>query len=210
MLETKSIVNIQEDKNLVEFVLTTKNEREKNNAFAKLLNKYKYNILNNMRRLTKDELVAEDLLFETFQKAYEKLNTYNPRKKAFSTWLYTIAHNHAIDYLRTQKEFIESIDEDKHNNDFDTYKNELRSGCKTAMEKIAQKEMKEEIHMFIDKLTKEEFKQVIELRYFKEYAYEEIAFELNKPLNTVKVLIMRARKELQEIYKKYYKHDRHY
>jgi len=202
MLKEKTIINIREDKGLINFILTTDSEKEKNNAFTKLLNKYRYSVLNNLRRMVKQEDIAEDLLFEAFQKAYEKMDTYN-NKQAFSTWLFRISHNHAIDYLRTQRNMIESLDDDQHNGkNLETYKKQIKTECKTAEEIIITNEIYKKLHLCISKLRSEQLKTVIELRYFKDFAYDEIATELDIPLGSVKILIHRAKKELRKLHEK--------
>ena len=201
MLEVKTLQNIKEDKDLVDIVLTTDNEREKNNAFAKLLSKYKWNITNNLRRMVKREDVAKDLLFETFEKAYENIESYDKNRQAFSTWLFRIAHNHSIDYLRKRKEIFESLDKDIHNANLDTYKKQIKNNDKNPEEVISISETNAQLHYFISKIKKPEERQALELRYFKGCKYEVIAEIMGIPLNTAKVLIHRAKKELKKLYK---------
>lgn len=162
-------------------------------AFARLLFRYKDSIYYMILKMVKNKNDAEDLTLEAFGKAFTNLNVYST-DFAFSTWLYRIATNNCIDFLRKQKGVHFSLD---MNQDSEQEGNnlKLRSSVPDPEERLILKQRSKILQGFIKKL-KPQYQVLIELRYFKEYSYEEIAKELNLPLGTVKVQLFRARNKL--------------
>ncbi len=166
-------------------------------AYAELLKHYRDPLYFRMLKMTKNPDDAEDLTIEAFAKAFKSLDQYTP-DYAFSTWLFAIATNHAIDFSRNQSR------------DSLTNKNgrigptEKSRPSKTVSEAPGPEELfirsqkVEMIHEVVDKL-KPHYKKLIELRYFKEYSYEEIVQELELPLGTIKAQLFRARELLFNI-----------
>ena len=134
----------------------------------------------------------QDIVQEAFQKAFQALPTYNPQYK-FSTWLFNIARNIAIDYARKRKI---SIGANITPDNFHTLAN-IGSGIRNSPEDkmISSQEYRSLIEI-ISSLD-EKYREPAILRFIKEYEYNEIAQELNLELNTVKTRIKRAKELLQ-------------
>ena len=165
-------------------------------AFARLMVKYKDSIYYMLLKMVKNKSDAEDLTLEAFGKVFANLGFYSP-EYAFSTWLYRIATNNCIDFLRKQKGIHYSLDQS-----FDLEQDEnafkLKSQIPDPEEKLILKQRGWMLHSFIEKL-KPNYQTLIDMRYFKEYSYEEIAKELDLPLGTVKVQLFRARNMLYSL-----------
>lgn len=165
-------------------------------AFSHLFLKYRDAIYYMLLKMVKNKTDAEDLTFEAFGKAFTNLHVYSP-DYAFSTWLYRIATNNCIDFLRRQKGIHLSIDQSQ-DIDLDTTSLRLRSSVPDPEENMIIRQREKALHGFVDKL-KPGYQRLIDLRYFKEYSYEEISKELALPLGTVKVQLFRARQQLFDL-----------
>ena len=199
MAKEKSLSNLsekaQKDYELVQRATNNKDEQ----AFSDLMEKYKDPIYYMLLKMVKNSDDADDLTLEAFGKAFNKLNQYTPNF-AFSTWLFKIATNNCIDFLRKKKKNVMSIDNRITNNDGDEFMFEIKSDGMTP-EEIAVNEQKIKlIRKFVKKL-KPRYEILVEMRYFKEMSYEEISTELNLPLGTVKAQLFRAREFLYNIMK---------
>lgn len=165
-------------------------------AYARLLLKYKDAIYYMLLKIVKNKNDAEDLTLEAFGKAFINLNVYSP-EYAFSTWLYRIATNNCIDFMRRQKGIHYSIDSHQESEtENNGYK--LKSNVPDPEERMILKQRGKILQGFIGKL-KPQYQTLIDLRYFKEYSYEEIAKALDLPLGTVKVQLFRARNLLFDL-----------
>ncbi|MGF7140838.1 RNA polymerase sigma factor [Roseimarinus sediminis] len=165
-------------------------------AYARLLLKYKDAIYYMLLKIVKNKNDAEDLTLEAFGKAFTNLNVYSP-EYAFSTWLYRIATNNCIDFMRRQKGIHYSIDSHQESEtESNGYK--LKSNVPDPEERMILKQRGKILQGFIGKL-KPQYQTLIDLRYFKEYSYEEIAKALDLPLGTVKVQLFRARNLLFDL-----------
>ncbi|MEI6683216.1 MAG: sigma-70 family RNA polymerase sigma factor [Bacteroidota bacterium] len=164
-------------------------------AYADLLNKYRDTLYFMMLKMTNNPTDAEDLTIEAFGKAFKNLKQYSP-DFAFSTWLFKIAANNCIDFLRKSKriQFADNYDDEESP---DAPAN-IPSHTLDPEEKIIEKQKIQLMHEVVDKL-KPHYRHLIELQYFKEWSYEEIATELNLPLGTVKAQLFRAREFLYQI-----------
>jgi RNA polymerase sigma factor (sigma-70 family) len=168
-------------------------------AYAELLNKYRDSLYFMMLKMTSNPTDAEDLTIEAFGKAFKNIHQYTP-DYAFSTWLFKIAANNCIDFLRKNKRILFAdnfFDEDGESPE--TQSNIAFTGLDPE-EKIIEKQKIQLMHEVVGKL-KPHYRNMIELRYFKEWSYEEIAVELNLPLGTVKAQLFRAREFLFQILK---------
>lgn len=165
------------------------NENDEN-AYAELMNRYRDSLYFMMLKMTKDPLDAEDLTIEAFSKAFRSLKNYQP-EFAFSTWLFKIAVNNCIDFLRKKREFV-SLDEP--NNDAQNLElaNVIPANAKLPDETIIKKQQIQQIRAIIQKL-KPHYQTLIYLRYFQELSYEEIARIMNLPVGTIKAQLFRAR-----------------
>ena len=137
---------------------------------------------------------ADDLTIEAFGKAFKRLHQYTPNY-AFSTWLFKIASNNCIDWIRKQKKKTFSIDNPIGTDDGDEMTIELKGDALDPMEVVMKDQKNAIMREVVDKL-KPRYRTLVELRYYKEYSYEEIAEELNLPLGTVKAQLFRAREFL--------------
>ncbi len=168
-------------------------------AYAELLNKYRDSLYFMMLKMTSNATDAEDLTIEAFGKAFKNINQYTP-DYAFSTWLFRIAANNCIDFLRKSNriQFADTFfDEDDEATDMPR---NMASTAPDPEEKIIEKQKILLMHEVVEKL-KPHYRTMIELRYFKEWSYEEIAEELDLPLGTVKAQLFRAREFLYQILK---------
>ena len=165
-------------------------------AYAELLNKYRDSLYFMMLKMTSNATDADDLTIEAFGKAFKNLNQYTP-DFAFSTWLFKIAANNCIDFLRKNKriQFADNFDDDGESVDLPA---NIPSGTLDPEEKIIEKQKIQLMHEVVEKL-KPHYRQLIELQYFKQWSYDEIATELNLPLGTVKAQLFRAREFLFQI-----------
>lgn len=182
--------NARKDYQLVERAINAHDQQ----AYAELMNRYRETVYYMLLRMTNSSIDAEDLTLEAFGKAFKSLHNYSP-KYAFSTWLFRIASNNCIDYLR--KKGRTDVYDDSVNID-DPLRSNLPSQEASPEEKFMRKERLYKVKVVVDKL-KPHYRQLVELRYFKEYSYEEIATQLDLPLGTVKAKLFRAREFLQNL-----------
>lgn len=166
-------------------------------AYAELLNKYRDSLYFMMLKMTSNATDAEDLTIEAFGKAFKNLQQYTP-EFAFSTWLFKIAANNCIDFLRKNKriQFADNYFDD--DNEYSDVPSNIPSDGLDPAEKMIEKQKIQLMHEVVEKL-KPHYRHLIELRYFKEWSYEEIATELDLPLGTVKAQLFRAREFLHQI-----------
>ncbi len=167
-------------------------------AFAELLNFYRDSLYFMMLKMTNNPHDAEDLTIEAFGKAFKKLDQYTP-EYAFSTWLFRIATNNGIDFIR-KKKIGENIMHTAHSDATDIIATRIAGKGMNPEEELINYQKIKLMREVIQKL-KPHYKKLIELRYFKEYTYEEIVDELDLPLGTVKAQLFRAREFLFNILK---------
>jgi RNA polymerase sigma-70 factor (ECF subfamily) len=162
-------------------------------AFTFLLDHYWNEVYGFMLKRTENETDAEDITIETFAKAFDKIATYNPEFQ-FNTWLIAIAKNAHVDMLRKRKSslFVDYSD----NNDYHAYN--IADSAPSAEDKIITEQNLSQLLRNIKEL-KPHYQEVIQLRYFQEMSYQEIADELKEPLNNIKIKLLRAKKLLAEI-----------
>lgn len=167
-------------------------------SYEKLMKKYYQLIYNLVYRMISKKEDVEDLTQEAFIKAFNSLQNFD-RQFSFSTWLFKIATNNAIDYLRKKKLHTFSIDKQIESDDSD-FSFEIPDSENKPDKHIMDKEMRKILDEAIESLPPK-YKQVIEMRHKGEFEYEEIAKELKLPLGTVKAHIFRGR----ELMNKYLK-----
>lgn len=168
-------------------------------AYADLMNTYREPIYYMLLKMTNSSTDADDLTIEAFGKAFKSLSQYTP-EYAFSTWLFRIATNNCIDFIRKKRAKIVSIDNIYTSSDGEQIGIDIASETLDPEEKIIEKQKIKMMREIVSKL-KPHYRTLIELRYFDELSYEEIAQELNLPLGTVKAKLFRARDLLYNIYK---------
>jgi RNA polymerase sigma factor (sigma-70 family) len=168
-------------------------------AYAELMGRYRDSIYFMLLKMVNNRDDADDLTIEAFGKAFARLHQYTPNY-AFSTWLFKIASNNCIDFIRKQKKKMLSLDNEFENEDGDRLRFDLEADGKNPAEHVMHKEKIEVMREVVQKL-KPRYRQLVELRYFQEYSYEEISDELDLPLGTVKAQLFRAREFLMNIMK---------
>ncbi|OIQ16262.1 MAG: RNA polymerase subunit sigma-70 [Flavobacterium sp. MedPE-SWcel] len=164
-------------------------------AFTFLLDFFWNEVYGFMLKHTQNETDTEDVVIQTFAKAFDKITTYNP-EYAFNTWLIAIAKNAYIDMLRKKKSslFVD-INEDDNRQAYNIADDSL-----SVEDELIQEQNLSRLLECIKKL-KPQYQEVIQLRYFQEQSYQEIADQLDQPLNNIKIRLLRAKKLLSEIIK---------
>lgn len=176
--------------NLIDIELLEKAKQGDQKAYSILLERYRNSIYHLILKITKSPEDAEDLTIETFAKAFDRLHQFSP-EFAFSTWLYKIASNTSIDFIR--KKSIEKVSlENQHSNITDNIKYSTSTDPEIELIKAQQAQR---LQQAINEME-DYFSKIITLRYLKEYSLEEISNELGTPVNTLKVQLYRAKKNL--------------
>jgi len=175
-------------------------------AFARLLSRYKDTIYFMLLKMLNNKSDAEDLTLEAFGKAFKNLHQYSPTY-AFSTWLFKIASNNCIDFLRKKKGVIISLESETEQIEINEA-SKLKSKDLNPEERLIRKQKAILLHKVVRRL-KPHYQTLVELRYFREYSYEEIAKELNLPLGTVKAQLFRARQMLFKLIESTEMNDHH-
>jgi len=168
-------------------------------AYRELLTRYERPVFSLVFRMVRDRNLAEDLAQEAFIRAFNAIGSYNPSFK-FSNWIFKIANNHTIDFLRKRKLDTVSIHGSPHAG---TAQEEARTSLVVeSMDErpdafVENRELGGQIESAIGTL-RPEYRAVILLRHVEGYSYEEIADTMELPLGTVKTYLHRARNELKE------------
>lgn len=168
-------------------------------AFAQLMERYRDSLYFMLFKMVNNKSDADDLTIEAFGKAFKFLDQYTP-DFAFSTWLFKIASNNCIDFMRKKRNDHVSIDavvEDQNN---DSMLHLTAEGLDPEEDLIMQQKVS--LMRIVVKKMKPRYRMLIESRYFKEMSYEEIAVKLDLPIGTVKAQLFRARELLYNILKK--------
>ena len=163
-------------------------------AYKKITDRYRGPLFHLMYKMVHNREEAEDLVQEAFIKAFRALDTFN-EEFAFSTWLYKIAVNNCIDFLRKKRLQTYSYDKPISAKDGELHREYADKDVSTDKE-ILSTEKTAIINTAIDELP-EKYRTAIVLRHQEELAYEEIAEMLDIPLGTVKARIFRAREMLK-------------
>jgi RNA polymerase sigma factor, sigma-70 family len=168
-------------------------------AYADLMSIYREPIYFMLLKMTSSKVDADDLTMEAFSKAFRSLDQYTPNY-AFSTWLFRIATNNCIDFIRKKRAKTVSIDNFYTAENGENKTIDIQSEALDPEEQAIEKQKKALMRSVVGKL-KPSYRRLVELRYFEELSYEEIAAELNLPLGTVKAKLFRARDLLYNIVK---------
>ena len=180
-----------------EVVLMARAGREA--AYRELIRRYERPIFALLFRMVRDRELAEDLSQETFIKALNAIESYRPEFK-FSSWIFKIANNAAIDHLRRRELDTLSLDGSPHAETPEAMQaTALQIGARqeSPLDTVEAKELGGAIEVAIGRL-RPEYRSCILLRHVEGRAYEEIAEMLDLPLGTVKTYIHRARNELRQ------------
>jgi RNA polymerase sigma factor (sigma-70 family) len=160
-------------------------------AYGELMERYRESIYFMMFKMVKNVDDADDLTIEAFGKAFSRLDQYSP-SFAFSTWLFKIASNNCIDFMRKKRVKVTSMDTGFTTSDGEVIFYDAKSSTQDPEEQIIHSQKVKMMRGLVDKL-KPRYRELVELRYFEELSYEEIAETLNLPLGTVKAQLFRAR-----------------
>jgi RNA polymerase sigma factor (sigma-70 family) len=185
------------EKAIQDFKLVQNAKKGDQQAYAELMGRYRDSIFYMLLKMVNNASDAEDLMIEAFGKAFKNIDQYIP-SFAFSTWLFKIATNNCIDYIRKRRTSTISIDQTS--DDQETQSITIQSDTPDPEEVMINDQKIKLLRDVVSKL-KPRYKTLVELRYFNEYSYEEIAEELNLPLGTVKAQLYRARELLYNILK---------
>lgn len=174
-------------------------QRGREPAFRELIRRYERPVFSLVYRMVRDSAAAEDLAQDAFIKVLNHLDKYRPEFK-FSSWLFKIANNVAIDHLRRRQLDTVSMDGSPHAataTEVESTSFELADQAESPLDELASRELGAAIEQAIAKL-RPEYRNCIMLRHVEGRSYEEIAATLDLPLGTVKTYIHRARHELRE------------
>ncbi len=166
-------------------------------AYAELLGRYRDAIYFMLLKMVNSPVDAEDLTIEAFGKAFKNIDQYTPNF-AFSTWLFKIATNNCIDFIRKKRASHVSLDQTIDGEDSLAPSTLIPSDTLDPESTMINKQKIKHMRNVVSRL-KPRYKQLVELRYFKEYSYDEIAVELDIPIGTVKAQLFRARELLLNI-----------
>ena len=166
-------------------------------AYAELMGHYRDSLYYLLLKMTNNSMDADDLTIEAFGKAFKNLHQYTP-EYAFSTWLFKIATNNCIDFIRKRKNNTYSFDRPFDDEDGLDMSHSIPSDGLDPEEHLIKEQKIKLMRQVVDRL-KPHYRHLIDLRYFKEYSYEEISQKLDLPLGTVKAQLFRAREFLHNI-----------
>ncbi len=187
------------DKAQIDFNLVEHARKGDEKAFADLMGRYRDAIYFMLLKMVNNQSDAEDLTIEAFGKAFKNIHQYTPNY-AFSTWLFKIATNNCIDFIRKKRANTVSLDQTINKEDSLTPSATIESSDLDPEETMINQQKVKLMRDVVGKL-KPRYKKLVELRYFKEFSYEEISKELDLPIGTVKAQLFRARELLFNILK---------
>jgi RNA polymerase sigma-70 factor (ECF subfamily) len=168
-------------------------------AYREILARYERPVFSLVYRMVRDRALSEDLAQETFVRAFNAIESYNPKYK-FSSWIFKIANNLTIDHLRKKRLDTVSIDGSPHATTAEERASTrllVEDGGETPERYVENMELGSQIEVAIGGL-REEYRTVVLLRHVEGYAYDEIAEIMGIPLGTVKTYLHRARGELKD------------
>jgi RNA polymerase sigma-70 factor (ECF subfamily) len=189
------IINDISDKAKGDLLLVEAAKRGNEKAFTSLMNRYQDSIYYMLLKMVNNVSDAQDLTIEAFGKAFRNLDSYTP-KFAFSTWLFKIASNNCVDFIR--KKHISPAPLDNLQDTIDSVTVNIQSDLPDPEESLINLQKIAALKNIVSQLNPR-YKLLIELRYYKEYSYEEISSELKLPIGTVKAQLYRAKTLLHTI-----------
>lgn len=180
---------VKKNNDIADLIAKAKEKDEK--AFNTLLNTYWSDIYRFQFSKTENQDEAEDITIKTFSKAFDKIHLYDKRYN-FKTWLISISKNIFLDHLRKQRSDTISINKKES----EAYK--IFDESPSAEDQLIIEQNLAQLLDYLKQL-KPHYQEIINLRYFREMSYKDMADTLNEPLSNIKVKLLRAKKLLAEI-----------
>lgn len=187
------------DKAKYDFKLVERAKQGDEKAFVELMRRYRKPVYHLILKMVRHPDDADDLTIEAFAKAFRNLPKFNP-EFTFSTWLFRIATNNCIDFIRKKRLNTTSIDGSFKDDNGDDVGIDIKDGNLNPQEEAIREEKIEIIKSIVTRLPNK-YQVLVKMRYFQELSYEEIATELDAPLGTVKAQLHRARELLYDMVK---------
>ncbi len=188
--------DFENPENLSDIELIQIAQAKNRDVYSDLFKRYQKKLFIYIYRLTRDKEESEDILQNVFIKTYKNIHHFDLSRK-FSSWIYRIAHNEAVNYLkRKSKRYTVSWEDVTTSKD----KLETASEDESIEELWHHQEITQEIDSALERLPKK-YREILKMRYFQEYSYQQISKILDKPVNTVGTILNRAKKKLFEIVK---------
>jgi len=184
-----------EDFRLIDLAVSGQDEQ----AYADLLKRYRKPVYHMVLKMIRNVDDAEDLTIEAFAKAFKNLHKFK-KDFTFSTWLFRIATNNTIDFIRKKRLNTMSIHSSYNDDNGDAVTIDVEDKNLNPQEEAIKGQKIELVRMFVTKLPAK-YQRLVKLRYFDELSYDEIAKELDAPLGTVKAQLHRARELMYDLVK---------
>jgi len=184
-----------EDFRLIDLAVSGQNQQ----AYADLMQRYKKPVYHMILKMIRNVDDAEDLTIEAFAKAFKNLHKFK-KDFTFSTWLFRIATNNTIDFIRKKRLDTMSLDTSYKDDNGDSVSIDVQDRNLNPQEEAIKTQKIELVRMFVTKLPAK-YQRLVKLRYFDELSYDEIAKELGAPLGTVKAQLHRARELMYDLVK---------
>jgi RNA polymerase sigma-70 factor (ECF subfamily) len=174
-------------------------EKHDQQAYAELMQRYKKPVYHMILKMIRNVDDAEDLTIEAFAKAFKNLHKFK-KDFTFSTWLFRIATNNTIDFIRKKRLDTMSLNTSFSDDNGESINIDVLDKKLNPQEEAINTQKIELVRLFVTKLPAK-YQKLVRLRYFDELSYDEIAKELNAPLGTVKAQLHRARELMYELVK---------
>lgn len=193
-LNSKFSSRAQDDLKLVEKAKTGDQA-----SFGVLMSRYRDSVFFMMLKMVHNRDDAEDLTQEAFAKAFNNISNYSA-DFAFTTWLFRIATNNGIDYLRKKRLQVSSLEETQDTEEGETQQVSVKDHAPDPEESMMKTQRAQKIRTAVEGLSPK-YKALVEMRYLEELTYEEISEKLDLPLGTVKAQLFRAKDMLYQALK---------
>ena len=191
-------MEIKKPKSNTDFELIRKAKEGDQVSFSKLMEQYRQSVYFMILKMIHNRDDADDNLMITFSKAFNNIQAYS-EDFAFSTWIFKIASNNCIDFIRKKKLQITSLDGAPRDEDENSTPLHLPDKSEDPEESIIKEQKALKLRAIVEKLNPK-YRQLIELRYFEELSYDEIAEKTDLPIGTVKAQLFRAKDLLYQLY----------